>query len=142
MNLIQNLKIRQKLILLLCILLVSLVCVGGIGYYFLSKTNDTVHKMYAEKLIAVELVNGNMSEARKIESDMHAIMLTTNDQEQKELLDDISKRAQKFDENLTKYEKLPLDDETRAPQASRGSQRSEERGGSVSQLWARCGYGC
>ncbi|MDQ0203867.1 methyl-accepting chemotaxis protein [Pectinatus haikarae] len=113
MNFIQNLKVRQKLVLLLFIMLISLVGVGIVGYYFLNKTNNNVHMMYAEKLVAVELINSNMSEAHKIESDVHALMLTTNDSEQKTLYDDIDARAKHFDANLTKYESLPMNDATK-----------------------------
>ncbi|TCS82031.1 methyl-accepting chemotaxis protein [Pectinatus cerevisiiphilus] len=113
MNFIQDLKVKQKLVLLLCIVLVSLVGVGGVGYYFLNKTNANMHVMYAEKLMAVELVNGNMSEAHKIESDIQALILTTDNQEETELRNDIDKRADNFDKNLAQFEKMPMSDTTK-----------------------------
>ena len=114
MNFIENLKVKQKLLVMFTVLMAALFAVGVIGYYFLNKTNTSLHKMYAENLISVELINENMSAAHRIESDMHALMVTTDENENQELLNDINVNAKKFDSNLTKYEQLPLSDSVRS----------------------------
>lgn len=110
MNWLNNLKVAQKLMVLVTVLLMALGIVGGIGYYFLNKTNDTVDKLYSEKLIAIELIDENRISARRIETNIFALMLTTSETENKALLDEINKRAKQFDENLTAFEKMPVGD--------------------------------
>lgn len=114
MNWLNNLKVAQKLALLISVLIVALICVGGTGYYFLSKTNDAMNKMYSEKLMAVELINDNRAHARKIEANTYALMITTDEKENKELLEEINKRVKMFDENLTKFEQIPIGDADKA----------------------------
>lgn len=112
-NWLNNLKVSQKLIFLITILLAALIGVGATGYYFLNQTNEALSKMYNEKLMAVEWLNENRIHARKIEADTFALMLTTNEKENQNLLAEINNRSKLFDENLLKYEKLPLTDKDR-----------------------------
>ena len=113
MSWLNNLKVAQKLGLLISILLIAVIGVGGAGYYFLSKTNDSLNKMYNEKLMAIELINDSRAHARKIEANTYALMITTDEKENKELSEDISARAKLFDENLSQYEQLSLNNESR-----------------------------
>lgn len=114
MKWLNNLKVAQKLTVLVVVLLMALVVVGGIGYYFLNKTNETVDKLYNEKLIAIELIDENRISARRIETNIFALMLNTSETENKALLDEINKRAKQFDENLTVFEKMPVGDKALA----------------------------
>lgn len=109
MNWLNNLKVAQKLTLLISALLIALICVGSTGYYFLSKTNNALNVMYNEKLIAVDLLNENRAHARKIEANTFSLMLTSDEKENKSLNDEITQRGKLFDENLAKFESLPLD---------------------------------
>ena len=113
MNWLNNLKVSQKLTFLITILLAALIGIGGTGYYFLSQTNEDLNKMYSEKLMAVDWLNENRVHARKIEADTFALMLTTNEKENQELVAEINNRSKLFDENLSKYEKLPLTNQER-----------------------------
>lgn len=110
---LNNLKVVQKLTLLISVLLVAVICVGGTGYYFLSKTNDSLNEMYNEKLVAVALVVENAAHARAIEADVYAIMLTTDANENKTILGDITNRDKAFDANITTVEKMPLSESLR-----------------------------
>ena len=110
MNALNNLRVVQKLILLVSLLLAGMVAVCITGYIFLDKTNTAMEKMYSEKLMGVEWVNDARAHIRKVEADTYALMLTTDDHENQVLLEDIAKRGQIFNENLTKIEALPLDD--------------------------------
>lgn len=108
MGWINNLKVAQKLIFLIVLLLLAVIGVGGTGYYFLSKTNQILNAMYSEKLMAVELLSDSRTHARKIESDTFALMLTKDDAENKSLAEDIVERSKKFDENIKQFQTLPL----------------------------------
>jgi len=111
---LNDLKVTQKLILLISFLLLAVIGIGGTGYHFLSKTNDSMVKMYEEKMAAVELANENRIHARRIESNLFALLQKTTDAESKALMDEMAERAKQFDENLTKLEQMPIDENKRA----------------------------
>ena len=113
MNWLNNLKVAKKLMLLTAVLMVALVCVGGVGYYFLNKTNDSLKQMYNEKIIALELINDNRVLARRVEANLFSLMLVTNESEDKALIEAINANVKTFDENLTKFEKMPIDSRSR-----------------------------
>nr|WP_320147004.1 methyl-accepting chemotaxis protein [uncultured Anaeromusa sp.] len=113
MNWLNNLKVAKKLMLLTAVLMVALVCVGGVGYYFLSKTNDSLNQMYNEKIIALELINDNRVLARRVEANLFSLMLSTNESEHRALVETINANVKTFDENLTSFEKMPLDPRSR-----------------------------
>lgn len=110
MNWLNNLKVSKRLMLLISVLLLALLVTGGTGYYFLNKTNDAMNRMYNEKLIAIELMQENRIHARRIEVNIFGLMLTTNASENKSLLEEINQRVKLFDENLTKFEQMPIDE--------------------------------
>ncbi|MGL5271542.1 MAG: methyl-accepting chemotaxis protein [Selenomonadaceae bacterium] len=114
MKWLNDLKVTQKLILLISFLLLAVVGIGGTGYHFLSKTNDSMVKMYEEKMAAVELANENRIHARRIEANLFALLQKTTDAESKALIDEMAARAKQFDENLTKLEQMPIDDNKRS----------------------------
>lgn len=110
MTWLNNLKVAQKLALLIAVLLAAMLSIGGSGYYFLREANAEMNKMYNEKLLAIEMMNENQTNARCIEADMFALMLTTNKEENSALRDDMSTRAKTFDDNLTQFERMPISD--------------------------------
>ena len=113
MNWLNNLKVAKKLMLLTAVLMVALVCVGGVGYYFLNKTNDSLNQMYNEKIIALELISDNRVLARRVEANLFSLMLATNESEDKALVEAINANVKTFDENLTAFEKMPIDSRAR-----------------------------
>lgn len=114
MKWLNDLKVTQKLILLISFLMLAVVGIGGTGYHFLSKTNDSMVKMYEEKMAAVELANENRIHARRIEANLFALLQKTTDAESKALMDEMAARAKQFDENLTKLEQMPIDENKRS----------------------------
>ena len=114
MKWLNDMKVTQKLILLISFLMLAVIAIGGTGYHFLSKTNDSMVKMYEEKMAAVELANENRIHARRIETNLFALMQKTTDAESKALMDEMAERAKQFDENLTKLEQMPIDDNKRS----------------------------
>jgi methyl-accepting chemotaxis protein len=61
-------------------------------------------------LIEVELINDARAHLRKVEADIYAIMITTDDHENQLILEDIANRRKAFDEDFSKISKLPLDE--------------------------------
>ena len=107
MSWLNNLKVAQKLTLLIVVLLVAVISVGGTGYYFLSQTNDSLNKMYSERLLAIEYVNEARAQTRKVEANTYALMLTTDPAENQRLAEDSARRAKIFDEQMVLFEKIP-----------------------------------
>ena len=107
-----DLRVGQKLALLTVALMVFLLFIWSTGYYFLNKSNNAVSVMHDEKVVALELISDCSLDAKKIESNIFAIMLITNPAENKILLDSIKDNAQKFDGNLTKFEQMNQNDKT------------------------------
>ena len=107
-----DLRVGQKLALLTVALMVFLLFIWSTGYYFLNKSNNAVSVMHDEKVVALELISDCSLDAKKIESNIFAIILTTNPAENKILLDSIKDNAQKFDGNLTKFEQMNQNDKT------------------------------
>jgi len=114
LNWLNNLKVVQRLALLILVLIIGLICVGVTGYLFLNNSNVVVNKMYNEKLIAVELMSDNRIHARYIDKNIMELMLTKDQKQSQGLVDEINKRAQLFDENLTKFEQMPISDKQKA----------------------------
>lgn len=114
MNWLNNLKVGNKLLVLIIISIIALIGVGTTGYYYLNKTSISMEKMYTDKLIAVQLVSENRIHARRIESNTFGLMLTTDEKENQKLLAEINERGKLIEDNLTQYEKLPLDAEDQA----------------------------
>jgi len=114
MNWLNNLKVGNKLLVLIVISIIALIGVGTTGYYYLNKTSISMEKMYTDKLIAVQLVSENRIHARRIESNTFGLMLTTDEKENQKLLAEINERGKMITDNLIQYEKLPLDAEDQA----------------------------
>ncbi|MBP2642525.1 MAG: chemotaxis protein [Firmicutes bacterium] len=114
MNWLNNLKVVQKLALLILVLIAGLICVGGTGYFFLGKANEVTDKMYNEKLMEVELISESRIHARRIDRNIMELMLAKDGKESQALLDEINKRVKLFDENITKFEQMPISDKDKA----------------------------
>ena len=47
MNRLKNMKVMERLIVLIAALSVAIIAVGGVGYYALNKTNTALQDMYS-----------------------------------------------------------------------------------------------
>ncbi|WP_027936816.1 methyl-accepting chemotaxis protein [Anaeroarcus burkinensis] len=114
MGWLNNLKVAQRLVLLILVFVVALVGVGGTGYLYLKKTSDSMDAMYREKMHAVELILDNRIHMRRIEMSTFELMITTDDSENQKLLTMIREREAAFDKNVAEFEKMPLTSQQKA----------------------------
>ncbi|MDU2064245.1 MAG: methyl-accepting chemotaxis protein [Sporomusaceae bacterium] len=114
MQFFRDLKIGQKISFLISIAVVFVFLVGLTGYYYLSQSNRAIDSMYKEQLLAIDWLNTGRTAAKQIESDLFALMVTTDDAENKRLKSDIDAQVKGFNETLANYEKLPLDQKEKA----------------------------
>ena len=103
----------ERLIVLIAILSVVILVVGGVGYYSLNKTNMVLEDVYSRQLKSVQVLNDARTHGRKIEGDIYALMLTTDDQENKMLVKDIEDRSKLFDQDLQTFEQISARDENK-----------------------------
>lgn len=108
MNWLRNMKVVGKLLVLIVMAIISLGAVGVTGYHYLSEANEDMNGMYKNRLLPVQWLNDNRNQARAIEADIFDLMITTDDNENKRLMQDIDKRVAVFGKNLADYEKSEL----------------------------------
>lgn len=109
MKWLNNLKISNKLLLLIVTFLFSLLAVGYVGYYYLSMANHDMNKIYHEKLLPVKWLNDSRQHARSIQAEIFDLMIATDSNEKNKNIHDIEEATKKFTENIDSYEKGNLD---------------------------------
>ena len=103
----------ERLIVLIAILSVAILIVGGVGYFALNKANTALQDMYSRQLKSVQVINDARTHGRKVEGDIYALMLTTDDREHKMLAKDIEDRGKLFDQDLQTFEQIGARDESK-----------------------------
>jgi len=114
MDLLNNLKVRTKLFLLVFLAMAALFGLAGTAYYFLGVTHQTVEDLYKEKLLAVEYISDGRAQIRKAEADMYALMATDDPQATQLALKDLEQRSKAFDADMEQFSQLPMADADRA----------------------------
>ena len=109
MNWLKNLKIIQKLLVLISLCVVFIGLVGFVGYYFTKKTASDMSSLYNNRLLPVVWLNDCRTHIRANETNMLALMLTKDKSKQKKYLEDLKIRADKFNKDVENYEKTKLD---------------------------------
>jgi methyl-accepting chemotaxis protein len=127
MDLLNNLKVRTKLFLLVFLAMAALFGLAGTAYYFLGVTHQTVEDLYKEKLLAIEYINDGRAQIRKAEADMYALMATDDPQATQLALKDLEQRSKAFDTDMEKFSQLPMADADRAKFQTIQKEMSEYR---------------
>lgn len=109
MNFLNNMKINQKLGVLILISLLSMGLIGYTGYYYLQQANADMNSMYADQLVPIELINENRAHVNGASADLFELMITTDENRNKVLQQDITDRINVFNTNIDKFEKTKLD---------------------------------
>ncbi|WP_160692075.1 methyl-accepting chemotaxis protein [Clostridium sp. C2-6-12] len=106
-----NLKIKTKIMLFSIIMILSIIFVGGVGFFYNIRSSEGVRSMYNERLLPIQWLNDNRNQARGIEADLYYIILNSrNAAEQKNKFSDIQERTKKYDDNWENYKKTDLDE--------------------------------
>ncbi|SHI64078.1 methyl-accepting chemotaxis protein [Clostridium cavendishii DSM 21758] len=108
---INNLKVRTKILMFSISMFVLICTISGVGYYYLLKSNNMVETLYKEKLLSIQWLNDNRNQSRGIEADMYYAILHVGDKNKQSVkLDDIKTRQENFDNNWENYKKTKTDD--------------------------------
>ncbi len=109
MNFFKNIGISKKILCLVVLCELFLAIIGYVGYSYLKNSDDVIDDMYSNKLMAVQLVNENRVHQRYIQMEVLELMLTTDNNENANLMKGIKERGEAFNHNIVELEKLKLD---------------------------------
>lgn len=104
MNGLRNLKISQKILILIIISSVFLTGVGIIGYYYTNQMADRTSAMYKNQLLPTKWIGQIMTNNRKTDAFTLELLITTDEDRNKELLNNIKDTGPETNEILKNYE--------------------------------------
>jgi len=108
MNWFSNLKVKQKLYVLITVFSIAVISIGVLGHVNLKKSSQSMDTLYMVNVKAIELTDDCRLAQRRIQADLFALMVTTDDNENKRLSSDIAQSRERFDDDIVQYEQLPL----------------------------------
>lgn len=108
---LNNFKVKGKILILAFFMTIVITMVGGIGYKGLLSTDKSMEKMYKENLISVRELNECRNLSRAIEANMLYIVTSEDSNFQNERIREIKDREKLFSENLKKLEGAGIDGE-------------------------------
>lgn len=114
MGFLNNIKVGFKIGILVCTALIVVAVVGGIGYSYLQKSNESMSVMYEDRLIPVRLINEVRASVAMTNSAILELMITTDNNKNKELEKFIDDNSKKSNDVFGKLEKVNLDDKGKA----------------------------
>lgn len=109
MNLLRNLKIFNKLLVIILISTIALLLTSITGFYYTGKMNDHAHEMYADRVIPAMLVNDTRRLSRLAEARTIELIFTTDKSLQQKLTAELQQVTQQMDEIFSSYEKIGPD---------------------------------
>jgi methyl-accepting chemotaxis protein len=114
MNWFGNLKVKQKLYVLITVFSIAVITIGVLGYVNLKKSSQSMDTLYMVNVKAIELTDDCRLAQRRIQADLFALMVTTDDNENNRLSSDIAQSRERFDNDVVQYEQLPLNPQQKA----------------------------
>lgn len=107
---INNLKVKEKIIVLVLIMMSFISIIGGIGYFNIKEARENMNTLYNANLLQIQYLNDARTQARAIEANIYYTILHTGENEkQSEKVKDIENRKQKFNQNFENYKSKALD---------------------------------
>lgn len=101
MNWLKNLKIIQKLLVLIGLCAVFISIVGFVGYYFCDNSQKDMSSMYNDRLVPIQLLNENRAYIWKIKGSI--LDAAINDKERPLLIEEIKKTNADMNKNFDVY---------------------------------------
>lgn len=109
MNWIKNLKINQKLYVLIIISSLLATIIGLVGVFYVKKACDGMAILYNNRILPISWLGTIKDNINDIRNDIFQMGLTSNYNQKKPLLDEILKDRESNNELWAKYEKIKLD---------------------------------
>lgn len=109
MDWIKNLKISNKLTLLMVISLFFVVMTGSVGYYFTKKSADNITSLYNDRVMPISWFSDIKSNFKQARTDILELMITTNASRNNYLANDLKSISKEDNELFDKYQATKLD---------------------------------
>jgi methyl-accepting chemotaxis protein len=106
MRWIQNISIKQKLLILVAFMSICIGVVGYIGYVHLKDSTERINDIYTKRLLPVKDLNMVRTHNKAIESDILRLMIETDKAKSAEVMKDIEKRDDEVLKLLKEIEQL------------------------------------
>ncbi|MEI7473818.1 MAG: HAMP domain-containing methyl-accepting chemotaxis protein [bacterium] len=109
MNWIKNLKISQKILTLVVLMVVFLGIIGYIGYYFNAKTGAELKDLYTSRLASVEAMGRMNEDSSMAIQNLFQFMINIDPATNNRLNNSINKHLAQIDKDFKDYLSTPLD---------------------------------
>jgi hypothetical protein len=109
---LNNLKMRTKLLILSVPLMILICMVGFIGYYSNGKANSQMDEMYKKRLIPISWLIDARNQARANDADVLKLITysnTSNTIKMDDVIKDVNSRLANIDSIIANYEKMDQD---------------------------------
>jgi len=108
MSWFSDLKIKQKLSMLIIMFSAAIILIGVVGYSELKQSSEYTDKIYQNNLTEITIAYENRLYIDAIRTDVLSLMLTTEDRENKQLQERIAATRSLYAAELAKFDTLPL----------------------------------
>lgn len=109
MDWIKNLKIAEKLYVLITIASILAFVIGLVGFFYVKKGTDDMKSLYNDRVLPVSWLSTIKDNVNGIRADIFQMGLTSSYARKKELSADIAKKKESNNELWAKYEATKLD---------------------------------
>lgn len=109
MEWIKNLKINQKLYVLIILASIFLVAVGLVGAVFAKKSADAMNTLYVDRVMPIVWFSDIKANFKQARTDVLELMITTSQSRNNFLSDDLKRISKEDNELFEKYEATKLD---------------------------------
>ena len=112
MQFLNDLRVGNKLTVLIVIAVIAVGIVGSVGYFSLKQSSEMLTSTYEQRLVPIRLLSENGANARGVSAAVLELMLTTEDKKNQELKAFITDRIKRNNEIMEVIEKVPKDNKT------------------------------
>lgn len=110
---ILNGKVKTKVLILSSLMIFITCIVGGLGYFFISKSRDSMNSMYKNNLLAIQYLNDARAQSRSMEANVSYIILDSKRPlNQLITLKEDELHSNALNEDIQKLKGIALDDES------------------------------
>lgn len=108
MQFLHKIKIRTKLVMLLCIMVFATIIVGAIAFLNENQTGKALTSIYSQNLTSIELLSDARTQSRANFANILNLMVTRDKSGQDKIIEDINKRNENIKTDFAGYEKTKL----------------------------------
>lgn len=98
MNWVKNLKVNSKMLLVTVVTMISLLIVGGLSLWQITKLSSNLENVYNWNVVPIEIVSDMKTNQQYITASVLELMVTTDKAKKEELLKFIKERQQEVDQ--------------------------------------------